>query len=177
MSSLARGKGIQRLIEAFALLRSRLPDTRLNIAGTWTEPSTETEVRSLLERERLGATVTFYGNVDGAAKRAFLESGALFCLPTSYPYEGQPLVLLEALAAGLPVVSTRHAAIAHTIEDGRTGRLLNTNCTAQELAATLGEVLADPVALANMSAAARQAYLSRYTLETCHTNLCAAFEA
>lgn len=176
LGTLNRTKGILELIEAVALLSAELPDLRLRVAGNWSEPDARAEAEASIARHALGARVEFTGNVDGEAKRAFLSSGCLFCLPTRYLFEGQPLVLLEAMSAGLPVLSTCHGAIASTVADGVTGRLLETPVSPEALARALREMLADPQALQRMGAAGRVRFLQRYTLAACHARLKAVFE-
>ena len=176
LGTLNRTKGILELLEAVALLSADMPDLRLRIAGQWSEPDARAEAEALIARHDLGARIEFIGNVDGAAKREFLTSGALFCLPTRYPFEGQPLVLLEAMSAGLPVLSTRHGAIASTVGDGVSGCLLDTPVTPAKLAQSLRDMLADPVALKRMGAAGRERFLQRYTLAVCHARLKAVFD-
>jgi len=176
MSTLARTKGILDLVRALIFLRSDIPDVRLRVAGNWSEEHTRAETLDVIARGNLNDTVEFVGNVDGAAKRAFLMSGDLFCLPTHYPYEGQPLVVLEAMSAGLPVLSTRHGALASTVQDGVTGRLLERGCGPRELAEALREMLSDAACLRAQGVVARARYLERYMLEQCHTRLLDVFE-
>jgi len=175
MSTLARTKGILDLIRAVRLLRDTLPDIRLRVAGNWSESDARIEALKFIVAENLGGQIEFAGNVDGAAKREFLASGALFCLPTRYRYEGQPLAVLEAMSASLPVLATRHGALGSTVADGVTGQLLERGCTPEQLCAALREMLADPEKLRAQGDAGRQRYLERYTLEQCHRRLADVF--
>jgi len=161
MSTLARSKGILDLLRAVALLRGEFPGVRLRVAGNWSEPDSETEALALIVSENLGNCVEFVGNVDGADKRNFLLNGDIFCLPTRYPYEGQPLVLLEAMSAGLPVLATRHGAIGSTILDGITGRLIPRDAGVEALANALRELLRYPAQLREFGAAGRRRYLKK----------------
>lgn len=177
MGTLTRTKGILELTKALALLRASRTDVRLRVAGQWQEQGLRAEAEELVAREHLGAQVEFVGNVAGQGKAAFLASGDIFCLPTRYPYEGQPLVILEAMAAGLPVLSTEHGAIGSTVANGVTGRLLPKEASPERLAATLGEMLAEPAALQAYGRRGRERYLERYTLEACHRRLRRVFAA
>jgi len=175
MSTISREKGFLDLIRALPRIRESLPSIRLRIAGSGTDIDALAEAHKVINRENLRDAVDFVGNVDGLAKRDFLLSGSLFCLPTRYRYEGQPLAILEAMSAGLPVLSTRHGAIASTIQDGVTGRLLAPDATPEEIADAVCAMLADPENLRAQRIAARTRYLDLFTLEQCHRRLTRVF--
>ncbi|HEY3320230.1 MAG TPA: glycosyltransferase family 4 protein [Planctomycetota bacterium] len=171
MSTLTRTKGIFELIQAVRLLRPHRPLIRLLIAGQWADADLRQEAEEYIKREELEDSLSFCGVVNGEAKASFLARGHVFCLPTRYPYEGQPLVLLEAMASGLPIVATQHAAIPSTVTDGVVGRLVPKDCQPQQLANVLDELLSNPTQLQRYSAAARERYLEHYTLSACHERL------
>lgn len=171
MSTLARTKGILDLIRAMIPLRKSVPGVRLRIAGNWSEEKTRYEALAFIAENTLSDCIEFVANVDGDAKRDFLLSGSVFCLPSRYPYEGQPLSLLEAMSAGLPVLSTRQGAIGSMVVDGEVGRLLEPGCTSEEIAAALAAMLSDASVLRAQAAAARHRYCEKYTLDQCHRRL------
>jgi glycosyltransferase involved in cell wall biosynthesis len=74
------------------------------------------------DARRLG-NVRLVGPVDGRPKVEVLQNAHAFVLPTTYPVEGQPLVLLEAMHFGLPVISTSVGGIPDVVTDGVTGWL------------------------------------------------------
>lgn len=86
----------------------------------------------------------------------------LLCAP-SY-FEGHPLVILEALAAGLPVVAARSVGITEAIRHGETGLLCPFNHPPL-LAHTLARLLADPVLMARLAAAGAEWARGRFTAE------------
>ena len=69
--------------------------------------------------------ITFLGPVSGQPKTDLLLDADIFVLPTYYPREGQPWVLIEAMAAGLPIVTTDQAAIRETVDYGVNGFLVD----------------------------------------------------
>jgi glycosyltransferase involved in cell wall biosynthesis len=77
-------------------------------------------------------------------------------------YETFGLVVIEAFAAGLPVVASNHGALADLIEDGVTGLLIRPN-DAEDLRAKVAWAVAHPEAMRQMGRQARQRYLERYT--------------
>jgi glycosyltransferase involved in cell wall biosynthesis len=106
----SREKGLDDTIEALAILNARRPGSfRLTFAGNF---SSEREQTMFRERAAsLGGAVRYAGFADEARKRELFASADLFCFPTYYPHEGQPLALIEALAYDLPIVTTRWRAI------------------------------------------------------------------
>ena len=177
MSTLTQTKGILELLQAVSFLRQAYPAIRLIVAGQWAEDSLRSKAEVLIEREQIQPNVTFVGHVSGTAKAEFLSAGDIFCLPTHYPYEGQPLVILEAMAAGLPVLSTRHGVIGSTVLAGNTGWLLPKDATAEMLADALRQMLSDKKQLIEFGRNARQRYLDCYTLEACHRRLFQVFHS
>jgi glycosyltransferase involved in cell wall biosynthesis len=176
MSTLARTKGILGLIRAMPALRKCISDARLRIAGNWSEVDTHDEALTFIAQNGLHDCIEFVGNVDGLVKRDFLKSGSVFCLPSRYPYEGQPLSILEAMSAGLPVLSTRQGAIGSMVIDGETGRLLHPGCSPDDIATVLISMFSDRKTLHAQGIAGRKRYCRNYTLERCHQRLVEVFE-
>jgi glycosyltransferase involved in cell wall biosynthesis len=171
MGSLSEEKGVLDLFRAIRIVRSTLPNAQIQIGGEFPDTAARADFLSQLQNDGIEAKGEFKGLIDSGSKASFFALGDIFCMPTRYRYEGQPLVILEALAAGLPVVSTRHAAIPSTIEDGKTGVLLPAQPSPEQIAEALVGLLSNAQKLAEMSRACRAAYLEKYTLEKCHARL------
>lgn len=103
------GKGHVELADAVARLtpteRNRL---EVHFAGGFESDDQQT---SFLAKIDGLSCIHYHGTVHGAAKRRLLARTHLFCLPTYYPYEGQPISILEAYAAGCAVLTTNHSGI------------------------------------------------------------------
>lgn len=82
---------------------------RLTAAGAFPDPAAEERFAALVARNP--GVVGHAGFVEGEAKQKLLRESDCLCLPTRFPNEGQPLVLLEAMAADLPVVASRWRGI------------------------------------------------------------------
>jgi colanic acid/amylovoran biosynthesis glycosyltransferase len=104
-----------------------------------------------------------------------LEEADIFVLPTQYPPEGQPFAILEAMAAGLPIVSTPRGAIPLMVEDGVNGILLPEGDEAA-LAAALRRLVDAPAERASMGAASRQRFLRGFTEEAMTRRLVGVLE-
>ena len=72
-------------------------------AGAWHEPVIRKEIESFLEKNK-HLRITWLGSVSGEKKRQAFEDADIFVFPTYYPPEGHPWVLIEAMAAGKPVI-------------------------------------------------------------------------
>ncbi len=127
---LAPEKGFDLLLEALSTVRGRFPEADLIIVGGGRE---ETALKSLCRSLGLEAAVRFAGQVD--SPYGFFPGATLFVL--SSRYEGMPNALLEAAAAGLPLVALpASGGVADLLRD-RQGAWLAPEISAQALAATL----------------------------------------
>ena len=115
---IARQKGVDVLIEAARIVARSRPDWRLALVGEG--PSRAEIERSTRDDPLLAGRVRWLGFRDDVP--ALLKSAALFVLPSRW--EGMPNAVLEAMAAGTPVVATRVEGTEELIADGRTGRLV-----------------------------------------------------
>ncbi|MDO6809971.1 glycosyltransferase family 4 protein [Zobellia galactanivorans] len=119
LSRIERVKGIYEALESFVVLQKRFPNVKLKIAGTGGElPAVEEYVRS---RQMKGVELLGWITGDNKAK-VFYESD-IYLLP-SYHGEGLPCSILEAMATGLPVISTDVGGIKDFFEDGQMGYLV-----------------------------------------------------
>ena len=112
-SRLLPEKGVLDTVEAFALLRERVP-ARLVIVGSG--PASR-EVRRLVLRRRLAAHVTLTGHLTEERMREAYRSADVFALPTYHP-EGFPTAISEAMSAGLPVVTSAVRGNADHLREG-----------------------------------------------------------
>lgn len=120
LSNLIKSKGILDLLKACLILKERKFNFHLNIAGS-IEPNIEKEIKELLIE--LGGCVTYNGIVTGAKKRELLENSSIFCLPTYYKNEGQPISILEAMGMGCAIVTTYQGGIKDIFKHLENGEL------------------------------------------------------
>ncbi len=106
----SHAKGLFATLDALAIANQREAGAfRLRFAGGFASAEDEREFQ-VRGRSR-GVAAHHVGFADAAQKDALLSSADVFCFPTRYPHEGQPLVLIEALAHNLPIITTRWRAI------------------------------------------------------------------
>jgi phosphatidyl-myo-inositol dimannoside synthase len=113
-------KRLEDLLRAAAGLRERIPAAQVRIVGAGPELA---RLRALHQELRLGDAAILLGEVTRRTLAVEYMSAHCFCLPTVQ--EGFGLVFAEAMAAGLPVVACRAAAVPEIVEDRRTGILVN----------------------------------------------------
>ena len=147
-------KGVEVLLEALRELRGRVPGVVLKIAG-------DGEHRAALERKAagLGLAVSFLGTRDGSEVRTLLAGAAALVVPSIY--EGMPLVVLEAMERGVPVVASAVSGIPEVVVDGETGWLVPPE-DPEALAGALEEVLADAPEARRRGEAGRRRIEERY---------------
>ena len=113
-------KGLPYLIEAFARLKAEMPETRLIIVGP------DGGIRPACERyieENNVEDVIFTDYVSEEDLPRYYRSGDVFCAPNT-GHESLGLILLEAMASGLPIVASRIPGFAAVVKDGEQGLLV-----------------------------------------------------
>ncbi len=146
---LCPSKGQAILIEAADILRRENRDFRIRLLGGG--PDLEA-IRSMIDAKGLGGRVEAIGPVGHARVKEELAASDLFVLPSFA--EGIPVALMEAMASGVPVISTRIAGIPELIEHGSEGMLAQPS-NAEELARAIDSFItgvADARALTDKAA-------------------------
>jgi glycosyltransferase involved in cell wall biosynthesis len=158
-------KGLQTLIEAYVILRQRTSNVKLRVGGSMTKADEQFvhQLRQRLASAGITDGVEFLPNLSRDEKIAFLQSLSVLSVPATYG-ESFGLYLIEAWAAGVPVVQPRHAAFPELIEATRGGGLCEPN-DPQALAAAIEELLSHPEQAQAMGARGRQAVVEKFSVE------------
>jgi glycosyltransferase involved in cell wall biosynthesis len=119
---LSAPKGIYDLFEAVPQVLARHPEARFVLVGVAESDALEPVVRAEAERLGIGPRISFLGSLEGAEKAAAFVTSQMIVVPSWS--EGFPLVIPEAMAAGLPVISTAVGAIPDFVKDGADGFLI-----------------------------------------------------
>lgn len=137
-------KGFADLIEACALLRDEFPELKCRIIG---EGPLEKDLRLRVQALGLESCVELTGPKSQREIIEELRGARIFALPCVVEQDGGmdnlPTVLIEAMACGLPCVSTTLAGVPEIIEDGQTGHLVAPR-SPEQLAGALGAYLCNP---------------------------------
>jgi Glycosyl transferases group 1 len=151
-------KGAVIVIESLPKILTKFPNATLDVVG---DGSFLKELKAQAKNLNLENKITFHGKVKHSRVVELMKQAHVFCFPTSAS-EGFPKVVLEALACGLPVVTTRVSVLPQLIKKDF-GILLDTP-NADELAGAVETICADASQYDQMSAAAI-AVAQNYSLE------------
>jgi glycosyltransferase involved in cell wall biosynthesis len=161
LSSLYLRKGPVLFVQGFALAQRRCPGLRAIVGGEWADDASRDAILAAVREQGVEETVEFVGRVEGAAKAELLASADVFCF-TSHLTEGQPLVIIEAMAAGLPVISTPAGGAVDVVDDGKTGLVLQ-EATPEALGEAIVRLVDDPELRQRLGAEALRRHSEQYT--------------
>jgi glycosyltransferase involved in cell wall biosynthesis len=159
LGNLRRRKGVVEAVEAARLVVREHGNARFLFVGEWEDKGLERELRR--RAADAAGRIEFRAPVAGAEKDRLLSTASIMLFPPTEP-EGHPRVVIEALAAGLPVIATNRGAIRETIVDGSCGVVLE-EPVPSELASRVLELIENHELRRRMGAAARARYLDGFT--------------
>ena len=161
LSSLRRSKGFMDVIHSIPNVLDKEKDVEFVFAGEMRLTKEErTEINSFIVRSNIAQAITFTGAVAGEDKVKLFHSADVFVLP-SYG-EGFPTVLVEALAAGLPIITTKVGAIPEVVIDGENGFYVKPG-DSQAIAERILLLLKDDHVRDEMKRRNRERFLKQYT--------------
>jgi len=121
LSTLSRAKGALVLLDAAHLVLKVRREIEFVLAGPWLHQHEQQEAEALVTRYDLGSHVSFEGQVESLEhKRSIFASADVFVF-AGLQQEGQPLVVIEAMASGVPVLFTDRGCLLDTVRDGECG--------------------------------------------------------
>lgn len=177
VASLKPYKGLPVLVDACRRLREQGVRFRCDVAG---EGPMRRELERLLESRDVADVVRLHGAVPQDRVPELLERASVFVLPSVVQPDGQtegiPVALMEAMAAGLPVVASRLSGIPELVEDGVHGRLLEPGDPAT-LAGAIRDLLEDPDRAGEMGEAGRARVGQEFALADCTGDLLESIDA
>jgi len=152
-------KGIEILLHALAELKDGGNPVRLRAVGGFETPEYEQEVKQLAERLGVAPLIDWLGFCDDVAGE--LAQMDLMVLPSLFG-EGLPMVVLEAMAAGVPVVATRVEGVPEALRDGVDG-LLAAPGDASDLAAAVQRIITGQVAWSSLRISALERHAAHFS--------------
>jgi glycosyltransferase involved in cell wall biosynthesis len=163
---LARGKGLEYLLRVWARLVAQHPHVHLYLvgAGQGYTLSCEDELRAFVDENRLQSSVTFTGNVSDVNQ--YLQAADFFVLPSQSEAFG--LSLVEAMACGLPCITTSVGGIVETIDPGINGILVPYG-DEDALLVAMSDLLRNHQAVLHLGIQARKRVCERYDIDCVST--------
>ena len=152
-------KGVDGVIESMPLILEKFPKAFLDVVG---DGSLLPKLREQVRRLGIKDKVTFHGKVTPSKVVELMKASHVFCFPTSAS-EGFPKVVLEAMASGLPVITTKVSVLPELVGGSGCGILLDAP-TAGNLADAVKTICSDPVAYRQISSNTIKT-ASQYSLE------------
>jgi glycosyltransferase involved in cell wall biosynthesis len=151
-------KGIFCLIDAVSRITRDLPDFKVLLGGNG---DVEGVLRASAEKG-VSSTVEYCGWLNAEEKHALLASSHIFVLPSRV--EGFPVSIVEAMAHGLAILSTKIPGVLDAVRDDIDGLLISPD-DSRALAAGLERLIADSNERDRLGKSARQRYLDTFTVE------------
>ncbi|HKL02537.1 MAG TPA: glycosyltransferase family 4 protein, partial [Cryomorphaceae bacterium] len=167
------GKGLLEVLQALEKVKDEpsIPAFEFVAYGAWDNSDYQSKC------ERIAAKLNFVElkpSVSGSAKWQAFADADIFVFAPKSP-EGHPWSIVEAIAAGLPVVSTNRGAIAQSVRDGQNGFLLE-NPDPGPLAEKIQMLLRDPSLREKMGRESRRLYENHFTASAMTEKLSGVFE-
>jgi glycosyltransferase involved in cell wall biosynthesis len=158
-AGISRRKNQLGLLLAFQHLIEGGVDAQLRLAGGINDEACFQAAKDFVANSNLGQRVTFLGKLPYEAVREELRHAAVFTLVSLE--ENSPMAIEEAMAAGVPVVTSNRCGMPYMVRDGESGFLVDPH-DPEDIAARLADVLNDPVRRAVMGQHSREIARDRF---------------
>jgi glycosyltransferase involved in cell wall biosynthesis len=159
----AEDKGILISLKAAKLLKESGIHYRWIFGGSYESQKFKDKVESCMASMSLASNVKFVGEVRGEWKWRLFRQADIVCHPTFYKWEASPVVLLESMMMGKPVVATKWGYIPEIISDGEEGYLIPIK-NHRKLADKLTVLIKSKILRGKMGQRGRRRYLDKFTL-------------
>jgi glycosyltransferase involved in cell wall biosynthesis len=174
LANLQPTKGIEDLIDAINILKQdNAGSFQLDVVGLWRKKETEEYCKKITNENNL--PVIFHGPGGGISKFKYLLDADIFVFAPRAP-EGHPWVIIEAMAAGLPIISTDQGAIVESVKDQVNGFIVKSQ-SPPDIADKLRILIKNPELRKSMGKRSREIYLENFTETIMVNNFRKAFDA
>jgi glycosyltransferase involved in cell wall biosynthesis len=157
-------KGEMDLLRAVAILKQQQIEVKVKIAGEFKRQEYKDNLFSFVANNDLSDNVEYLGVITGDAKTSHFRDSDIFCFPSYFHSESFPLVLIEAMSFGLPIISTKWRGIPDMVEDGYNGFLVNIK-SPEQVAERIVKLKNDFNLRKQMSQNGRNVFEERYSLQ------------
>lgn len=174
LSNLLESKGVLDLVDAIAILKGRGVIVKCTIAGDSSADISSDAFLDYLRKAGVDDLVDYRGPVYGWDKEPLWHQAGVFVLPSLN--ECQPLVILEAMSHGLPVIATDEGGICDMVIDGENGLIVRKKDSA-DLADKLQYLVEHPDVVNEMGKAGSGIYQERFTQEKFIRRFCGCIQS
>lgn len=162
LSNLFPAKGLLELLQIMKILRASRTDILLHIVGEFMRDGYQMRYINMIDKFGLNESVFLKGPKYGDEKWRTFQEADIFLFPTRFKQECFPLVILEAMQFGLPVLASRMGAITEIIEHGKNGFTFDPS-DHDGFARTIMDLIEQKELLQRVGMMARQRFLEKYT--------------
>lgn len=160
LSNFIRSKGILDVLRAVPDVYDYNSRIEFIFAGKWRDEVTKQEFENFIT-ENPDLPVKIKGPVYDQIKYDLLNSSDIFVFPTYYPAEGHPWVIIEAMAAGIPIITSDQGAITESVKDGINGFIINKK-NPKQIAEKIKFLIRNPRLRYKMGEKSRKLYLENF---------------
>lgn len=168
LSNLIPSKGVYVLLDALKILKDKGHKFVCNFVGGQSKEISADIFKQEVSSRELNGYVEYLGKKYGKEKNEILATHDIFVFPTFYDNECFPLVLLEAMQAGLPCISTDEGAISDLLAN--TGMIIKSN-DAIQLSTAIETLITDGETYSNLSQEANKRFKMNYTINSFEKNI------
>lgn len=170
LSNLIVSKGVLVLLDALKTLKEKGCRFVCDFVGGETKELDARRFAREIGARGLDGIAVYHGRKYGKDKEDFWRMADMFVFPTYYFNECFPLVILEAMMYGLPVISTDEGGIRDEVKDGRNGFVVKPQ-DATAIADAIGRLLDDKVTRKRMGAEGRRIFKERFNMKCFENNI------
>lgn len=170
LSNLIISKGVLVLLDALRILKDRGCKFVCDFVGGETKELDGQRFALEIETSGLNGIAVYHGRKYGKDKEDFWQMADMFVFPTYYFNECFPLVILEAMMYGLPVISTDEGGIRDEVKDGKNGFVVKPQ-DATAIADAIGRLLDDKAMRERMGEEGRRLFKERFTMKCFENNI------
>ncbi len=167
-------KNLVGLLKALPAVLSKTDDISVRVAGEACDPDYYKQIEAVINKHDLSGCVTLLGRIDQEAIKRELTQASVFVLPSKQ--ENAPMAIAEAMAVGVPVISSNVCGMPYMIKDEETGFLVDPDDT-DGFSDRILRLLGDEELYARMSSAAQSEALSKYHPQSVANRTIAVYKA
>lgn len=160
---LEESKGELDLCRAVIELKSKGINVKARIAGEFKTQEYQKDFNKFVDENNIQHEVEYLGVIRGQEKESAFRKTDVFCFPSFFHSESFPLVLIEAMSYGIPIVSTRWRGIVDMVTDGDNGYLVEIN-NPHQVAVKIEEISSNVELRKRMGQSARKYFEDRYDM-------------